>query len=567
MPAEYKERFKPMKKIIELTLSIFLLFFSTSFACTNYIVTKGASTDGSTFITYSADSHILFGELYFRPAKDYPENSMLKIYEWDSGKLLGEIKQVPHTYSVIGNMNEYQVAIGETTFGGRDELVNPEGIIDYGSLIYIALQRSKTAREAINVMAALVNEYGYYSSGESFSISDKNECWIMELIGKGKGKKGALWVAIRIPDGYVSGHANQARITTFPLNDPANCLYDQEIISFAREKGWFNGKDKDFSFSDAYAQPDFGGARFCDIRVWAFFREIADGMEKYEDYVAGNIKIENGVVVNRMPLYVKPKRKLSVQEMFYFMRNHLEGTKFDMTQDLGAGPWQLPYRWRPLEWKVDGQTYCNERATATQQTGFVFVAQARSWFPDAIGGIFWFGVDDANTTVFNPIYSSITKVPEKFAVGNGDMLNYSSDAAFWVFTFVSNFTYLRYSYMIEDVKKVQSELEDKFINFVPAIDIAAKSLYDKDPKLAVAFLTDFSVNNANATVERWKKLGEYLLVKYHDGNIKKEKNGEFETNGYGLPVGPLQPGYPESYLKKIVEDHGNILKVTEPAKH
>jgi len=451
-----------MKKILLLTMMITAMVIFSSHACTNYIVTKGASTDGSTFITYSADSHTLFGELYFKPARDYPDNTMLKIYEWDTGKLLGEIKQVKHTYSVVGNMNEHQLAIGETTFGGRDELINPEGIIDYGSLIYLTLQRAKTAREAISVIAALVDEYGYYSSGESFSISDKNECWIMELIGKGKGRKGALWVAIRIPDGYVSGHANQARITTFPLNDPENCLYDKEVISFAREKGWFNGKDKDFSFSDAYAQPDFGGARYCDIRVWAFFNEIADGMDKYESYVTGNIKIENGVVTGRMPLYVKPKRKLSVQDMFWFMRNYLQGTKFDMTQDLGAGPWGLPYRWRPLQWKVDGQTYCNERATATQQTGFVFVAQGRSWLPDPIGGIFWFGVDDANMTVFVPLYCGITKAPESYSEGNGNMLNFSSDAAFWVFTWVANFTYSRYSYMIEDVRKVQKELEDKF---------------------------------------------------------------------------------------------------------
>jgi len=556
-----------MKKILTLTLMITAMVIFTGNACTNYIVTKGASTDGSTFITYSADSHTLFGELYFKPARDYPDNTMMKIYEWDTGKLLGEIKQVNHTFSVVGNMNEFQVAIGETTFGGRDELVNPEGIIDYGSLIYLALQRSKTAKEAIQVMASLVNEYGYYSSGESFSISDKNECWILEMIGKGKGRKGALWVAIRIPDGYVSGHANQARITTFPLNDPANCLYDTEVITFAREKGWFTGKDKDFSFSDAYAQPDFGGARFCDIRVWAFFNEIADGMDKYESYVSGNIKIENGVVTGRMPLYVKPKRKLSTQDMIWFMRNYLQGTKFDMTQDLGAGPWGLPYRWRPLQWKVDGQTYCNERATATQQTGFVFVAQARSWLPDPIGGIFWFGVDDANLSVFVPLYCSITRAPETYAEGNGNMLSFSTDAAFWVFTWVSNFTYSRYSLMVEDVRKVQKELEDKYIAFTPAIDLAAKSLYDKDPGLAISFLTDYSVNTANSTVKRWKSLGEYLLVKYHDGNVKKEKNGEFETNGYGLPVSPSQPGYPEWYLRKIIQDKGEHFKVIGPDTH
>ncbi|HPD65858.1 MAG TPA: C69 family dipeptidase [Bacteroidia bacterium] len=554
-----------MKRKISLFL-LFTLFVSLiSDACTNYIVTRGASADGSTFITYSADSHVLYGELYYKPARDYPENAMMRIYEWDSGKFLGEIKQVRHTYSVVGNMNEYQVSIGETTFGGREELVNPEGIIDYGSLIYLALQRAKTAREAIQVMTSLVDEYGYYSSGESFSIADKNECWILEMLGKGKGKKGALWVAVRIPDGYVSGHANQSRITTFPLNDPENCLYDKEVISFAREKGWYTGPDKEFSFSDAYAQPDFGGARFCDIRVWAFFNHIADGMDKYQDYVSGHIKIENGKVVGRMPLYIKPKRKITVQDMMFFMRDHLEGTAFDMTKDIGAGPWGLPYRWRPLTWKVDEKTYCNERATATQQTGFVFVAQARNWLPDPIGGIFWFGVDDANTTVFSPMYCGINKVPPAYAEGDGNMLQFSNDAAFWVFTMVSNFTYLRYSYMIEDVRKVQKELEDKFVSYMPAIDLAAKNLYDKNPELARQFLTDYSVNTGQAVVERWKQLFQYLIVKYHDGNIKKEKDGQFETNGYGMPVSPSQPGYPEWFLKKIVEDKGSFLEA--PSGH
>lgn len=554
-----------MKRKIAVLLFILLLVDLLAKACTNFIVTRGASVDGSTFITYSADSHILYGELYYKPARDYPEGTMLKIYEWDSGKFLGEIKQVSHTYSVVGNMNEHQVSIGETTFGGREELVNPEGIIDYGSLMYLALQRAKTAREAIMVMTSLVEEYGYCSSGESFSIADKNECWILEMIGKGKGRKGALWVAVRIPDGYVSGHANQSRITTFPLNDPDNCLYDKEVISFAREKGWFTGQDKDFSFSDAYAQPDFGGARFCDIRVWAFFNHVAEGMDKYLEYVSGKIKIENGKVVGRMPLYIKPKRKISVQDMMFFMRDHFEGTAFDMTKDVGAGPWGLPYRWRPLTWKVNEKTYCNERATATQQTGFVFVAQARNFLPDPIGGIFWFGVDDANTTVFCPMYCGIFSVPPAYAEGNGSMLRFSPDAAFWVFTQVSNFTYLRYNYMIEDVRKVQKELEDKMISYTPAVDLAAKTLYEKNPQLARQFLTDYSVNTAEAVVKRWKELAQYLLVKYHDGNIKREKDGQFETNGFGLPVNPLQPGYPEWFLKKIVEDKGSFLEA--PSDH
>lgn len=556
-------------------------------ACTNYIITKGASTDGSVMISYAADSHTLYGELYYRPAMDYPEGTMLQIYEWDTGKPLGKIKQVRHTYSVIGNMNEFQVAIGETTYGGREELVDTTGIIDYGSLIYITLQRAKTAREAIQIIASLVEEYGYYSSGESFSIADKNEAWIMEIIGKGspqivkdkKGKvtkkynKGAVWVALQVPDGYVSGHANQARITTFPVqaaNDFSNpnqtCYHSADVISFARERGYINNdvNETNFSFSDTYAPVDFHGARFCDIRVWSMFNDVNKDMSKYWEYAKGHVEKDpkTGYASNRMPLWIKPERKVSVQDMFEFMRDHLEGTELDMSKDAGAGPFGLPYRWRPLTWKVDGVEYCNERATATQQTGFSFIAQSRNNLPDWIGGILWFGVDDASATVYTPMYCGITSIPNPFAEGNGDMLTYSPTSAFWVFNRVSNFAYMRYNVIMPDVVKVQQELENKYVANTPAIDAAALNLYKTDPRLARNFITDYSVNAGNNTFNVWNDLSNYLLVKHIDGNIKKEKDGKFMTNGYTQPAAPSQPGYSESWKKMVVDDTKDRLKVT-----
>ncbi|MCK5464896.1 MAG: C69 family dipeptidase [Bacteroidales bacterium] len=508
-------------------------------------------------ITYAADAHFLYGELYYRPAADHPAGSMTKIYEWDTGKFLGEIKQVSHTYSVVGLMNEHQLAIGETTYGGHPELVDSTGIIDYGSLMFLALQRAKTAREAIQVMGDLMAEYGYCSSGESFSIADKNEVWIMDLIGKGPGNKGAVWVARRIPDGYVSAHANQARITTFPLDDPENCIYAEDVISFAREQGYFDGKDKNFSFSDTYAPVTFSGARFCEARVWSFFSKITDGMDKYLDYAKG----EN--LENRMPLWVKPSSKLAAHDLMNYMRDHYEGTPLDMTQDIGAGPYRNPYRWRPLTWLIGDVTYCNERATATQQTGYSFVTESRNWLPDWIGGIFWFGVDDAATTVYNPMYCGIDRIPEHFEVGNGDMITYSETSAFWAFNFVSNFCYLRYDLMTPDVLKVQSELETKYIRNTEAVDMAAVELYNKDPELAREFLTDYSISVGERTFKRWKELGHYLLVKYMDGNVKKEKDGKFIYNGYGgtIPPDPDQPGYPDWWYEKIAEDKGENLKV------
>lgn len=549
-----------MKKQIIIALALLAAGTGPLWSCTNFLVTRGASVDGSTMISYAADSHVLYGELYHRPAADYPAGTLAEVYEWDTGKFLGKIPQVAHTYSVIGNMNEHQLTIGETTYGGRAELSNPQGIMDYGSLMYMTLQRAKTAREAITIWVDLCEKYGYYSSGESLSIADANEVWIMEIIGKGPGKNGINYVARRIPDGYVCAHANQARITTFPLNDKANCLYNNDIISFAREKGWFSGKDEEFSFRDTYAPLEFGGLRGCEARVYAFFNHIAKGMDQYLDYAMGYDSRKP------LPLWIKPDHKLTAQELMGYMGDHYEGTPMDMTKDLGAGPFECPYRWRPMHFTVDDKDYLNERAIATQQTGFSFVTQSRSWLQDPIGGIFWFGVDDAATTQYVPMYCGILAVPETFAEGNGDMLKYSPTAAFWIFNRVSNMCYLRYNYMVKDVQKVQKELTDKFAAYTSVIDKAAQSLIVRDSKLAREFLTDYSCNMAQYTFQRWKELSEYLLVKYIDGNIKKEQDGKFLDNGTGVCVMPDQPGYSEAWKKMVKENAGEVLKVVEMKK-
>ncbi|WP_282038795.1 dipeptidase [Saccharicrinis aurantiacus] len=544
-----------MSKLLRVfSLALLMLSPQLSEACTNFLVTKGASVDGSTIISYAADSHDLFGELYYWPGQIWEDDAMLKIYEWDTGKFLGEIKQAKETYTVIGNMNEHQVTIAETTFGGRKELSDSTGIMDYGSLIYIALQRSKSAKEAIKVMTDLVEEYGYYSSGESFSIGDKDELWIMEMIGKGAGNKGAVWVAQRIPDGMVSGHANQARITNFPLKDTENCLYSKDVISFAKKQGYFGGKDKDFSFADAYAPIDFGALRFCEARVWAGFRIMNPEMDKYESFIKGESS-------ERMPLWMKPANKVSYRDIQNIMRDHFEGTSLDMSKDTGAGPFKAPYRFRPLTWEVDGQEYFNERAIATQQTGFSFVAQMRSWLPDAIGGILWFGVDDAATTVYVPMYCGINAIPTEFEVGNGSLLNFSWESAFWVFNWVSNQAYGRYNLMIEDIEKVQLALENKFENFTSATDIAAKSLYEVNPDLAKDYLTEYSLNQSSITVKEWKHLGEFLMVKYLDGNLHTEENGVFLKNAHGNPAHAKFPGYSKDYYKRVAKETGDHLKM------
>ena len=531
-----------------------LLTATTSDACTSFLVGKKASADGSVMITYAADSHNLYGELYHWPAAKWPKGSMLEIREWDSNKPLGKIPQVEETYNVVGNMNEHQVAITESTFGGRPELEDSTGIMDYGSLIYVALQRAKSAREAIHIMTSLVKEHGYYSSGESFSIADKNEAWIMEMIGKGVGNKGAVWVAIRIPDDCISAHANQSRIHQIPFDDKENCMYSPDVVSFAREKGYFNGKDKDFSFTKAYCPYDFSALRGCEARVWAFMRKYDKSLDAYLPFLKGESD-------KPMPLYVKADRKLTLQDVKNGMRDHYEGTEFCMTNDAGMGPYKVPYRWRPMTFKVDGQEYVNERAIATQQTGFVLCAQLRNWLPDARGGVLWFGVDDAATAVFTPMYGSIKETPECFRVGNGDMMTFSWTSAFWIHNWVANMAYSKYSFMIEDIKPVQKELELGFEAMQPSIDKAAADMYAKNPEEAVKFLTWYSTTEANRSTARWKQLGEYLVVKYIDGNVKKEVNGKFMQNGYGLSASPNFPGYDETYYRSIVNSAGERLKV------
>ena len=540
-------------------------------ACTNFIVTRGASTDGSVMVSYAADSHQLYGCLYHTPAGTFRKGDMLRITEWDTGRYLCDIPQFEKTYSTIGNMNEHSLIIAETTYGGRSELADSTGRMDYGSLIYVTLQRARTAREAIRIIAELADTYGYASSGESFSIADQNEAWIMELIGKGcklddKGentRRGIVWVARRIPDGYVSGHANQARITTFPKDDPENCLYAPDVVSFAREMGYFDGTDEEFSFADAYAPADFSALRGCEARVWAFFRTVADGMDIYEDYAMGyNPK-------NKMPLWVKPAKRISPKQVFDAMRDHYEGTKMDMTRDLGAGAHACPYRWRPMYFEVDGVEYCNERATATQQTGFWFVAQARPHLPEDMG-ILWFGVDDAATSCLTPVYCSATEVPETLREGNGSMLSYSPTSAFWLFNRVTNFAYLRYDLVAADIRKVVDEWENRCIEEVKQQDAA----FLDSAKKRRQKLTAYTLDKAGELFARWQTLDSYLLLKYMDGNVKSEHGDvltylenpvstHFVDNGQGrdIPDNIQWPGYNEKWKRAVAADSGEVLKV------
>lgn len=562
-----------MKKLRLILAATTVLSYGAASACTNFIVTKGASTDGSVMVTYAADSHALYGALYHTPGGKYKAGAMLPVYEWDTGRYLTDIPQVKETYSTIGNMNEHSLIIGETTYGGRGELEDSTGRMDYGSLIYITLQRARTAREAIGVIADLANTHGYASSGESFSIADPNEAWIMELIGKGckldaQGKntrKGIVWVARRIPDGYVSAHANQARITTFPKNDPENCLYSPDVVSFAREMGYYNGTDEDFSFCDAYAPLDFGALRACEARVWAFFRTVADDMDQYTDYAMGHNK------ENRMPLWVKPRAKVSPKTVFDCMRDHYEGTPMDMTTDIGAGGHNCPYRWRPMEFEVDGVKYVNERATATQQTGFWFVAQARPNVTDDMG-ILWFGVDDAATSCLTPIFCSAQEVPECFREGNGSMLEYSPTSAFWLFNRTTNFAYMRYDMIAADIRKVVDKWENEMLENVQHVNAKVGRM---SPAVRRNYLTELSVSTAQQLFDRWQKLNGYLLVKYVDGNVKSEHGdvlsflaGEggpahFVDNGNGKQIpGKIQfPGYNEKWKRAVAKDNGEILKV------
>lgn len=529
---------------------------AASIACTGLIATPGATADSSSLVTYAADSHTLYGELYHKRGGTHPKGTMRKIVDWDSGRPLGEIPEAPVTYTRIGNMNEHGLAVTESTWGGRHELAG-SGIIDYGSLIFLALERAKTAPEAIKVMTELVKEYGYASEGESFTIADPNEVWIMEMIGKGKEDKGAVWVARRVPDGYIAGHANHSRIHRFPLKDKTKqTLYSPDVIKFARAKGYFDGKDEDFSFSRAYATYDMGALRGCDGRVWAFYNRFAPDMDKYLPWV---LRGEG----EPLPLWVKPSKKLTANDMKWMMRDHFEGTPMDMTKDVGAGPYKVPYRWRPLTYKVDGVEYTHERAIATQQTGFSLVAQLQANAPASMKGILWFGVDDANTSVYVPMYCCLEEAPYEYRQGNGNLLDLSWDAAFWVTNFVANQAYHRYSQMIPDIRKVQAELEDSMEQEVEILYREVPYLEaDAGRKLLQARSADWS----KKCTDRYRKLGEYLLVKYLDGNVKKEDaDGKFSRSPEGMPVYPDFPGYDERYYRSIVNDSdgGERLKVID----
>lgn len=555
-------------------MALSLLAESRAGACTNVIITPGASADGSSIVSYAADSHTLYGELYFTPAGRFRPGARLQIREWDTQKPLGSIEQVPATFQTVGNMNEHQLTIAETTWGGREELVDPEGIMDYGSLIYVTLQRARTAREAIETIVNLANTYGYPSSGETFSIADTREAWIMDLVGKGEGNKGIVWVARRIPDGYICAHANQARITTFPLDDPQNCIYAPDVISLAREKGWFEGDDSEFSFRDAYNPLNFSGARGCDARAWSAFNILCDGIFTYE---------ENGKEISRpaddwleyamgydldgeMPLFVKPSRKISMKDVADVMRDHFEGTPMDMTQDIGAGGNALPYRWRPMDFEWEGSTYTNERAIATQQTGFWFVAQSRGNLPDEVGALLWFGCDDAATSYLTPIYVSTAEVPECLRVGNGDMLHYSPTSQFWMCNRVTNACYRMYNQMAPVARKAADDFELWQMNeAIPMMDAKAADLVAKGKtRKARKLLTEYSVNTAQEQFMAWTELEELLLVKFIDGNVKAQAaDGSFLHSEYseGIPEGLMQPGYTDTWKAAVVKDNGEILKV------
>ena len=540
-------------------------------ACTNFLLTRGSTSDGSTMITYAADSHTRYGQLRFHPGGTHQPGEMLSLYNYGSLKHQIDILQAARTYRVVGFINEHQFAMGETTWGGIAPLSkgNLEGI-DYGNLIYLALQRARNCREAIRVMADLVATYGYADGGETFSLADPDEVWLFEITSKGHEEKGAVWVARRVPEGYVRAHANQARITQFPqepsrwrkargkglhpaisslhldyINEPeVECVYSLDVVSFARKNGWFSGKDADFSYADTYNPLTFSGLRACEARVYAFFNRIAQGMQRYEAYAMGDPKAE------RLPLWIKPDNKISVHEVMELMRDHFEGTPMDMTQDVGAGPFHCPYRWRPMDFKVDGKEYIHERAISTQQTGFSFVAQCRKGYADHLGGIIWFGVDDTYSTCYCPMFCAIDSIPLCFREGNGSMSQYSPTSAFWLFNRVSNFCYLRYDSMIVDVRNMQKECEDYFISSV-----------EKLKSTTPAQLTGLSHHLAEIMMESWNRLDQLLLTKYIDGNIKYVKDGQIETTPTGVVRFPQQPPYPDWFYRAIVNDHGEVLQV------
>ena len=546
-----------MKKLFLLFFSI--TFFVSSEACTNFIVGKAASKDGSVICTYNADDYGMFIGLCHYPAAKHAKGEMRKVIDWDTKEYHGEIPEAPETYNVIGNINEYQVTIGETTYGGREEMVDSTGILDYGSLIYIALQRSKTAREAISVMTTLAETYGYNSEGETFTICDPNEAWIMEMMGKGPGSKGVVWVAMRIPDNAICAHANQSRIGKFNMKDKKNVIYSKDVVKFARSKGWFDGKDTDFSWKETYAKPDFGGRRFCDARVWAFFRHFDKGFDRYLPWALG--KDPNA---EDMPLWIVPDHKVSVQEVEACMRDHYEGTPLSLDQDVAQGLWDSPYRPTPLYFEVDGKKYFNERPTSTQQTAFSYVSQMRSWLPREIGGVLWFGNDDGNMVAYTPIYCGNTIQPECYNTPGADAVTFSDKNAYWVCNWISNMVYPRYSQMFPALKEVRDSLEQSYFVEQKQIEDHASQLYANDKAAALKYLNDYSNEKAAQMLARWKQLATYLIVRYNDMAVKPvNADGTFKRTPTGLGARVERPGYTDAARRALVKQTGDKFAVPD----
>lgn len=536
-----------------LLLSVFLGLVDMANACTNFIVGKKASADGSVICTYNADDYGLFINLCHYPAGTHPKGTMRKIFNWDTNKYQGVIPEAPQTYNVIGNINEFQVSIAETTYGGREEMEDSTGILDYGSLIYLALQRSKTAREAIQVMTTLAQTYGYNSGGETFTICDPNEAWIMEMMGKGPGSKGVVWVALRVPDDAICAHANQSRITKFNMNDKANVLYSKDVVSFARSKGWFTGKDKDFSWRDTYAKPTFGGRRFCDARVWSFFNHFANDFDKYFPWALGKDKDAED-----MPLWIVPNKKVSVRDVMACMRDHYENTPLALdSSSVGGGVWEMPYRPTPLRFKVDGKNYFNERPVSTQQTAFSYVAQLRSWLPREVGGVLWFGNDDGNMVAYTPIYCGNTTQPECYNTPGADAVTFSDKNAFWVCNWVSNMVYPRYNQMFPTLKEVRDSLENSYFANQLAIEKQAVALYNTDKAKAISLLNQYSNDKAQQMLHHWKNLAVRLIVKFNDMAVKPEKNGMFVRTPEGTGAAVKRPGFSNAFARKLVKETGD----------
>ena len=536
-----------------LLLSAFLGLVDMANACTNFIVGKKASADGSVICTYNADDYGLFINLCHYPAGTHSKGTMRKIFNWDTNKYQGVIPEAPQTYNVIGNINEFQVSIAETTYGGREEMEDSIGILDYGSLIYLALQRSKTAREAVQVMTTLAQTYGYNSGGETFTICDPNEAWIMEMMGKGPGSKGVVWVALRVPDDAICAHANQSRITKFNMNDKANVLYSKDVVSFARSKGWFTGKDKDFSWRDTYAKPTFGGRRFCDARVWSFFNHFANDFDKYLPWALGKDKDAED-----MPLWIIPNKKVSVQDVMACMRDHYENTPLALdSSSVGGGVWEMPYRPTPLRFKVDGKNYFNERPVSTQQTAFSYVAQLRSWLPREVGGVLWFGNDDGNMVAYTPIYCGNTTQPECYNTPGADAVTFSDKNAFWVCNWVSNMVYPRYNQMFPTLKEVRDSLENSYFANQLAIEKQAVALYNTDKAKAISLLNQYSNDKAQQMLHHWKDLAVRLIVKFNDMTVKPEKNGVFVRTPEGTGAAVKRPGFSNAFARKLVKETGD----------